>query len=84
MNDYGNDECSFDVDRATDIEVAMYLIRLMNGNIGLVRAQGNGNSKNLYFSMANRYIKKMTNPFAKKMLKDKMSEVQVIYNLPAG
>lgn len=83
MNDYDNGQGGFDMDRATDIEVAMYLVRLMNGNIGLVRAQGSGNSKNLYFSMADRYLKKMTNPFAKKMLLEKMSEVNAIYELPA-
>lgn len=71
------------MDSATDMEVAMYLIRLMNGNIGLVKAQGNGNSKNLYFSMAKRYLKKMNNPFARKMLLDKMSEVKAIYKLSA-
>lgn len=72
------------MENATDIEIAMYLIRLMDGNIGLVRAQGKGNSQNLYFEMVKTCMKKMTSPFARKLLQDKMSEVKALYNLQAA
>ncbi|MFC1814348.1 hypothetical protein ACFL0M_00085 [Thermodesulfobacteriota bacterium] len=76
MDNIRNSEWLFDMDKATDIEVAMGLIRLMNGHIELVKAQGNGNSKNLYFKMAENSLKTMQNPFAKKLLLDKMEEVK--------
>ena len=62
--------------RTTDIEVVLSLIRLMNGYIDLVRAQGNGNSRSLYITMAENSLKTMTNPYAKKLLWDKMTEVK--------
>ena len=83
MTDSMSSEDWLDMETATDIEIAMYIVRLMNGNIGLVRAQGNGNSKKLYVKMAKNCLEKMTNPFAKKMLEDKIGELNALYSLPA-
>lgn len=76
MDNIRNYECLFDADKATDIEVAMILTRLMNGHIELVKAQGKGSSRSLYFKMAQNSLKTMQNPFAKKLLLDKMEEIK--------
>ena len=65
-----------DEENATDIEVAMHVIRLMNGYIELVKAQGNGYSKSIYIKMAENSLETMTNPYAKKLLLDKMEYVK--------
>ena len=65
---YENRDASpvFDPEQLTDLEIAIYFLRLFD-NHGVVR-------RNLICGMAENALKNMTNPFAKKMLVEKMTE----------
>ncbi len=63
-------------DGLTDIEIAMHLLRLMgdNGNQHeFKKAQRSSNVKHTYITMAENAAKTMTNPFAKKLLMNKIA-----------
>jgi hypothetical protein len=64
----------FDNNKSTDIEVAIHLLKLMgtqnkSSEIGYIF-----NGKNPYVVMVEDALETMTNPFARKLLIDKMSE----------
>ncbi len=60
------DAMPVDYDTASDIEVALYLIWLIEANPG-IRIRG-------IIERANEALKKMSNPFAVKLLKDKVNQ----------
>lgn len=65
----------FDIEKTTDIELAMRLLQLMNDDVELKNIQGHANEKNIIVGMTESAIETMTNPFAKKLLKDKITEL---------
>ncbi len=68
-------EKEFYAEKLTDIEVALHHLKLMDTH-GNFRDQYRVNGGNIYFTMAENALKTMTNPFAKKMLIDKMAELK--------
>lgn len=65
----------FDIGKSTDIELALRLLQLMDAHGELKDIQGNANGKNIIVGMAESATETMTNPFAKKLLKDKIAEL---------
>ena len=67
-------------DNMTDIESAMNFLQV----IGVAETHGHGetqeksNGPALYISMAENLVEKMTNPFAKKLVKEKIDELKNI------
>ena len=69
-------EQEFDSDRLMDIEIAMHLLRLMDDYSDLHEFKKNqkpSNGMNVCYSMAENAIKTMTNPFAKRLLRDRIA-----------
>ncbi len=66
----------FDSDKLMDIEIAMHLLRLMDDHSGLhefKKAQRHSNGMSVYYKMAENVIKTMTNPFAKRLLTNRIA-----------
>ena len=66
----------FDSDKLMDIEIAMHLLRLMDNQSGLhefKKAQRHSDGMNVYCSMAENVVKTMTNPFAKRLLMNRIA-----------
>jgi len=66
----------FDADKLTDIEIAMNLLRLMADNDlqRLNKARKYPNIAGTYIRMAENAVKTLSNPFARKLLLDKIAE----------
>ncbi len=64
------------MERKMDIEVAMNLIQLMDGYIEFGKAHGIDNLSSLYVKMVENSLETMTNPYAKKLLLDRMEYVK--------
>ena len=65
----------FDPEKSTDIELALRLLQLMNAQGELKGIQDHATGKKLIVGMTESAIETMTNPFAKKMLEDKIAEL---------
>ena len=65
----------FDTEKSTDIELALRLLQLMNAQGELKGIQGRAKGNNIIVGMTESAIETMTNPFAKKMLEDKIAEL---------
>ncbi len=66
----------FDSEKLMDIEIAMQLLRLMDDQSGLhefKKAQRASNGMGVYCRMAEDVIKTMTNPFAKRLLVNRIA-----------
>ena len=63
-----------DKERLTDIEVAMLLLRLMDDPFEHKRVQCQVDGRDINYSIVESALKTMTNPFAKKLLLDKITE----------
>ena len=62
-----------DKERLTDIEFAMLLLRLMGDPLEHKSVQCQVDGRDINFSIAENALKRMTNPFAKKLLLDKIT-----------
>lgn len=70
-------EEAFDRDRLTDIEIAMYILRLMDNYEdlpGFKQTQSPSKVASDYIKIAENTAQTMTNPFAKSMLMNKIAE----------
>jgi len=64
----------FDNNKITDIEVAIHLLKLMGTHNKSSEIKFRFNGKNPYVVMVEDALETMTNPFARKLLIDKMAE----------
>ena len=67
----------FDTDKLTDIEVAMKLLRLMDDHNDLRKSNKSqilSNIMGTYIQTVKNTVETLSNPFAKKLLIDKLAE----------
>ncbi len=64
----------FDTNKSTDIEVAIHLLKIMGTYNKSSEIKYRFNGKNPYLVMVEDALETMTNPFARKLLIDKMNE----------
>ena len=67
----------FDTDKLTDIEVAMKLLRLMDAHNDLRKSNKSqilSHVMRTYASAVKNTVETLSNPFAKKLLMDKLAE----------
>lgn len=69
-----NAEKLFNIDEPTDIEIAMSILRFLDDSNKFDKFQDPINERTLMLRLAENALKTMTNPFAKKMLMDKIIE----------
>jgi len=74
MGRKSNTEQMLDRKNLTDIEIALYLLQLIDINSKYSGNQNCINAKNIYVRMAANALETMNNPFAKKLLIDKMED----------
>jgi len=70
----GNTGQFYDNNKSTDIEVAIHILKLMGTHNKSSEIKYRFNLKNPYFIMVEDALETMTNPFARKLLIDKMAE----------
>ena len=63
-----------DMEKPFDMEVALHILRLMDGYSQFTGFQDVSKRKAFFIGMAENAVKKMTNPYAKKMLMDEIIE----------
>ena len=63
-----------DMEEPFDMEVALHILRLMDGCSKFTGFQDVAKRKAFFIGMAENAVKKMTNPYAKKMLMDEIIE----------
>ena len=68
-----NAETLSNKERLTDIEVAMLLLRLIDDSLEHKSVQCQVDGRDINFSIVDSALKTMTNPFAKKLLLDKIT-----------
>jgi len=69
-----NPEHFTDFEKQTDIEIALNLLRIMDSPYRISGNQGQDIEKNIIREMVKNTLKDITNPYAKKLLTDKMTE----------
>lgn len=70
-----NDKIDFtDKQEDSDIEIAIRLIRSLNGIAELIKSHGNTKSNTICVEMVKTKLRKMRNPYAKQMVIDKLKE----------
>ncbi len=61
-----------DVERATDIEVVMRLLKLMGEPIDCMGDENRSSLNHVYVKMAENALQTMTNPYARELLLDRI------------
>ena len=64
----------FDNNNLTDIEIALHILKLMDVYNKHRGTKNCTNGKTIYIEMTKNVLKTMTNPFAKKLLIDKIAD----------
>ena len=70
-----NLEPYFEEKSMTDIEVALHFLRLIDSPCEPYNASMLLNKKTILFELAQTAIKGMTNPYARKLIEDRMTEL---------
>ncbi|MBN1103709.1 MAG: hypothetical protein JXL84_09885 [Deltaproteobacteria bacterium] len=76
-----NSTCSeppFDFEKPTDIEVAMFISRLLDDSCKSDMEAGRPRWKESILLMVREALRTMTNPFARKFLADQLREREVL------
>ena len=73
-----------DDDRPSDIEVAMNFSQLLDANIEVMKTHRTNNLISFYAKMAENAMVSMTNPFAKKLILDKIDTTKELISPSAG
>jgi len=74
VDHHENAQPIFDAEELTDIEVAIHFLKLMDAHDTYDETQCRINKSKGAFVLAENAIESMTNPYAKKLLSDKISE----------
>ena len=68
-----NPEYFSDVEKPTDTEIVLYLLRLMDTARGIKGPQGQDVGRNIMHEIVDNALKTITNPYARKLLIDRMA-----------